>query len=302
MPITGRVIEEQKNYFIVDIPTTGQVAATTSGALKKLRSRVCTGDVVEVNLIDTSPLRGIITALGKRSTFIKRPALANCSHLFCICTYKEPPLNLESLDRLLFHALVHELQPCIVFNKIDLHSEAEHASAEKIIDVYREAGYPVFTTSAFTREGIGALVDSCAGRITACAGPSGVGKSTLLAAIFPEVSFRIGPLSSAASRGTHTTTNVTLLPLPNGGYIADTPGLAFIDLPAVPEEDVVLYFPELARHIGACRYNDCIHDHEPGCCITEKIEKGVIAPWRRTHYLKLYREMVKKRKQYRKST
>ncbi|MBN1575162.1 MAG: ribosome small subunit-dependent GTPase A [Chitinispirillaceae bacterium] len=298
MPITGRIIEEQKNFFVVDTPS-GQVTATTSGGLKKQRTRVCTGDIVEVTIINTAPLRGVITTVGKRSSFIKRPALANCSHLFCICTWREPPLNLETLDRLLFCAQVYELQPCIVFNKIDLNTDKDDREMHKIINSYTAIGYPLFSTSAATHEGIDALVDFCADRISVCAGLSGVGKSTLLSVIFPDVNFRTGPLSSDSTRGIHTTTSIRLLPLRGGGYIADTPGLAFIDLPAVPEEDVVLYFPELAQCIGKCRFNDCIHDNEPGCFVAEKIEEGTIAPWRHNHYLKIRREMAERRKLYR---
>ena len=300
MSITGRVIEEQKNYFIVDTPN-GQVSVTTSGGLKKLRTRVCAGDIVEVNVIDAEPMRGIITSVAKRHSHIRRPALANCSHLLCICTWREPPLNLEALDRLLFCAHAYELHPCIVFNKIDLYSDEDRSGLRQVVDHYTAIGYPLLTVSALSREGIGAVKDFCTGRITACAGLSGVGKSTLLAAIFPQVNFRIGPLSRASTRGTHTTTNVTLLALPDGGYIADTPGLAFVDLPAVAEEEVALNFPELERCIGKCRFNNCIHDNEPGCYVNAKVNEGAIAPWRRDHYLKIYREMASRRKTYRRS-
>ncbi len=302
MVLNGRVIEEQKNYFIVDTPTAGQITATTGGALKASGSKVYTGDIVDVKVIEKSPPKGIITSVNERSSLIKRPAVANCSHILCTFTYKEPQLNLEFLDRLLFNTHAHNLQPVIVFNKTDLLSAKEKDAMYRIIDVYSSAGYEVFTASAVNREGVGDIVDFCKGRITAFAGPSGVGKSALLSVIFPDTDFRIGRLSSRTQRGTHTTTNVRLLKLSSGGYIADTPGLSFIDPVAIPEEDVVLYFPELTACIGSCRYNDCIHVKEPGCSVPEKKEKGEIAPWRHDNYLKLYKEMVEKRKKkYRKS-
>ncbi len=300
MSLTGRVVEELKNYHVVDCPA-GPVQASTSGSLKKRGTKVCAGDIVDLKLIDSTQLRGIITAVHERSTFLRRPALANCSHLLCVCTYREPPLNLEALDRLLYTAEVNDLKPCVIVNKIDLLSAEELDGLAEIIRSYEAIGYPVLRTSGVTRAGVDLLVDSCTGRISACAGLSGVGKSTLLASIFPEVRFRIGALSDSSNRGTHTTTHVTLLPLPAGGYIADTPGLAYIDLPKVTEENVALFFPELRDCIGACRFNNCVHEYEPGCSVIRKVQEGMIAPWRHRHYLKIYKEMRSARKMYRNS-
>jgi ribosome biogenesis GTPase / thiamine phosphate phosphatase len=299
MSLTGRVIEEQKNYFVVDTPD-GAVITTTSGSLKKTRQRVCTGDIVDLLIISDTPRRGVISAIHKRTSYIRRPALANCSRLLCIATSTEPPLNLECLDRLLVMAHIWGVRPCIIFNKEDVLTGNEHSEQEKIISVYRSIGYPVFSVSSKNGNGIEQVTDYCRNETSACAGLSGVGKSTLLSAIFPQKTFRIGGLSESANRGTHTTTNVTLLPLPHGGYIADTPGIAFIDLPVVPEENIVLYFPEITSCIGECRFNNCIHDSEPGCIVTERVHDGAIAEWRHTHYLKFYSWMREQRKRYRK--
>jgi len=299
MSSTGRVTEEQKNYFIVDDPH-GKVIATTSGTLKKKRQRVCTGDIVDYTLIDEQARRGVISRIHKRTTHIRRPALANCSRLLCIATFSEPPLNLESLDRLLVTAHIWGVEPCIIFNKFDLLSDDEKNDQQKIIDVYRRIGYQVFSISSRDGTGITEVVNHCRNETCACAGLSGVGKSTLLSAIFPDRTFRIGSLSEGANRGTHTTTHVSLIPLPEGGYIADTPGLAFIDLPSIPEEDVVLHFPEIAACIGQCRFNNCIHEHEPGCIVAEKVEDGTIVSWRHEHYLKFFSLMREQRRQYRK--
>lgn len=295
----GRVTEEQKNYFVVDSPE-GNVTATTSGVLKKKRQRVCTGDVVDYTLIDKQKRKGVISRIHKRTSHIRRPALANCTRLLCITTFSEPPLNLESLDRLLVTAHIWGVEPCIVFNKLDLLSDDEKKEQRKFIDVYRTIGYQVFALSSSDGTGIPEVINYCRNETSACAGLSGVGKSTLLSAIFPDRSFRIGSLSEGANRGTHTTTNVSLIPLASGGYIADTPGLALIDLPLIPEENVVLHFPEIAACIGQCRFNNCIHNHEPGCIVAEKVNNGAIASWRYEHYLKFFSLMRQQRRQYRK--
>lgn len=297
MALSGRVIEEQKNYFVV-ATAEGRIGASIQGKLRKIKARVYTGDMVDLDIIDRELAQGVITHIHPRTTFIKRPALANCSHLLCVCTFKEPPLSLESLDRLLFSASVYGLQTSVIFNKIDTLSPAELDALEKITNAYTSAGFPTFAISARTKEGVDRVITFCQDKFSACAGLSGVGKSTFLAAVFPELTFRTGTVSGTSGRGTHTTTTVTLLTLPTGGYIADTPGYAFIDLPKIPEEEVVNHFPEFERIIGTCQFNNCIHDGEPGCIVTAAIEAGSIAPWRHHHYLKTYREMREMRKKY----
>jgi len=295
MTITGRIIEEQKNYYVADTPD-GTVLATASGGIRNKRMRISTGDLVDLQMIDATPPRGIIEKIHPRTSFINRPALANCSHLFCICTVKEPPLNLEMLDRLLFTALAYHLQPCIILNKTDLHTDKENDFTNTLIATYQAIGIASFTTSAVQKKGIDAIVDFCKDRTTAFAGLSGVGKTSLLSCIFPDKALRIGELSAAQTRGTHTTTNVTLLSLGNGGYIADTPGIAFVDLPLVPEEDVSLYFGEISDCIGQCRFNNCRHQNEPGCAVLEKVTSGAIASWRHRNYLRFREEMVARKK------
>jgi ribosome biogenesis GTPase len=297
MPITGRVIEEQKNYYSIDTPE-GPLRAATRGLLKKDRNRICVGDMVECDVTNADTAEGVITEIHERTTFLNRPPLANLSQVIIVCTVREPPLDLAATDRFLVCVSAYGLRPVLVFNKNDRLTPAEQASLEQTIAVYRQCGYTVLVTSACTGSGLQELMAVCAGRVSAFAGPSGVGKSALLQRIFPDRAFRIGDVSGPAGRGTHTTTCVTLLPLANGGYVADTPGLSFVDLPLVPEEDVAGYFPELAALVGRCRFNNCIHDSEPGCRVRELIDKGHVAPWRVEHYLAMYREMRTRRRRY----
>jgi ribosome biogenesis GTPase len=298
MPISGRIIEEQKNYFIIDTAQ-GPVRAATSGLLKKDRTRVCVGDMVDCERTNEDTGEGIILKIHERTSFLNRPPLANLSQVILVCTVKEPPLDLEATDRFLVCASAYGLTPVLVFNKNDRLIDSEQLSLQQIIATYERCGYTTLVTSALTGSGLQPLVEICAGKVSAFAGLSGVGKSALLSNIFPDREFTIGEVSGPTGRGTHTTTCVTLLPLKNGGYIADTPGLSFIDLPLVPEEDIAGYFPELDRQIGKCKFNNCIHENEPGCRVHELVETGEIAGWRVEHYLKIYKEMKERRKQYR---
>ncbi|NLG19087.1 MAG: ribosome small subunit-dependent GTPase A [Fibrobacter sp.] len=297
MQLSGRVIEEQKNYLIVDTPE-GTVRSTIKGILKKNKTRVFTGDLVDLEIINRDPLEGVISAIHERSSLLKRPAVANLSQVFFIFTVKSPPLDLESLDRFLFSARVYGLEAIIVFNKIDLLNCDDSKELEKIREIYRKIGYRTVCTSAVTNTGIEELISLCKDKISAFSGLSGAGKSTLLSKIILDKSFRIGEVSGSNGRGTHTTTHVSLHPLKEGGYVADTPGISFVNVPTVPEEEVTGYFPELECRIGQCRYNNCIHGGEPGCIVDQLIAENEIAGFRRDHYLKIYNEMKAIRKRY----
>jgi ribosome biogenesis GTPase / thiamine phosphate phosphatase len=298
MPFTGRVIQEQKNYYVVNTER-GTIRATLKGVLKKDRKRICTGDRVDVERINNDSDEGLITHLHERTSFLKRPPLANIDQIMVVCTVKEPPLDLEALDRLLLCIGAYGLTALIVFNKNDLLTSDDTASLREVTDAYRTIGYEVMLTSAIEETGLKDLSAVCNNKVSAMAGLSGVGKSALLSRLIPGHEFRLGDVSGPTGRGTHTTTTVSLLPLPCGGYIADTPGLAFVDIPKIPEEDVATYFPELERLIGECRFNNCIHDNEPGCKVQELVEKGDIKDWRVNHYLKIFHEMQDRRRAYR---
>ncbi len=298
MPVSGRIIEEQKSFFIVSTEF-GNVRCTIRGALKKNKTKLCAGDLVELDLINETPPEGVITTLCNRISLLKRPAVANLSQVFIITTIKTPPLDLESLDRFLFSAKVYNLEPVIVFNKIDLLEAQDLIYLKEIEDVYKKIGYHIIETSASTGLGVNNILQLCADKISAFAGLSGVGKSSLLSLLFPDKTIKIGEVSGANGRGTHTTTNVSLYPLKQGGYIADTPGLSFVDIPTIPETEVIHHFPELACRIGECRFNDCIHDGEPGCAIQSLLEQNQIAPSRHRNYLKIYKQMKDQRRQYR---
>ena len=299
MSIPGRVIEEQKNYFLVDT-TSGLVRTGIKGSLWKIKTRVCVGDLVQLSITNEDPLEGLITTVEKRSSFIPRPALANITQILFITTYRAPNLDLEALDRMLFTAEVYTIKPTIVFNKTDLLDAEECKSLEKIRLIYENCGYDTLKTSAEKGEGIDLLASKCESGMNAFSGLSGVGKSTLLSKIFPDKIFKIGDVSGAKGRGTHTTTNIALHPHRAGSYIADTPGISFVDIPTVSEEQVATDFPEISACIGQCRFNNCIHDGEPGCFVQEQIEAGKIAISRSKHYLKIFNEMKSIRKQYRK--
>jgi len=295
--LTGTVVEEQKNYYMVSAPRVGLVRCTVKGALlNKKKFRISAGDSVSVRVINKDSAEGVICGVAERVSFLPRPPLANLSQVVFVNCFKRPKLDTEAVDRFLFSSAVYGIDAIIAFNKTDLLSDAEAAELETVERHYNNAGYKTMRASVPNGQGISELIDICRNKTSAFAGLSGVGKSSLLSLIFPNAEFRTSEVSGARGRGTHTTTHVKLLALDENSFIADTPGFAFVDVPAVDPEAVAEYFPEIKSAVGQCRFNNCAHDAEPGCKVAELIAGGEIAAWRREHYLKIYREMVKKRK------
>ena len=297
MILPGVITEEQKNYYIVSTPQ-GGVRCTVKGVLLKKRVRMCTGDSVRVNITNTDTAEGIICEIDERRSFLPRPPLANLSQVIFVNCYKRPPLNTEAVDRFLFTAAVYGIEAVIVFNKMDLLNADDIRELEEIERYYEDTGYKFIHTSVPNGQGINELIDLCRGKTSAFTGLSGVGKSSLLSLIFPGTEFNTNEVSGTSGRGIHTTTHIKLLPFDADTFIADTPGFAFVDVPTVPEETVAAHFPEIERLIGNCRFNNCIHDAEPGCKVIELLEAGKIAAFRHEHYLKIYYEMVKRRRAY----
>ncbi len=294
----GRVVEEQKNFFLVDT-NGGIIRCTIKGVLKKSKIRICTGDLVTVEIINEDLKQGLITTTNNRINHLPRPPLANIEKLFFISSYTMPPIDLESIDRFLFSTAVYGINSALVFNKVDILNKDETEKLDAVCDSYQKAGYETYYTSAKSKYGIDELIQSCEGKLCAFAGLSGVGKSSLLSVLIPDQTFKTGDLSQKNGKGTHTTTHTSLVPFTENGYIADTPGLSLIDIPRIDEEDTSIYFPELESRVGTCKFNDCIHLNEPGCEILDLVKKGTIAPWRHHHYLKIRQEMETMRKRYR---
>lgn len=244
------------------------------------------GDRVEIKPV--GPGEGVIEDLKPRRTCLKRPAVANVDQVIIVFALREPPPDLELLDRLLFLSGVEDIEAVIVWNKADI-SKQEYAG---LPELYRQIGYRNLITSAHTGQGIDELKALLAGRLSTFAGPSGVGKSSLLNAIQPGLNLRTGEVSSKGGRGRHTTRQAELIRLPDGGWVADTPGFSRLDLPAITREEVAAYFPEMEPLRGRCRYASCLHRKEPGCAVVAAVEAGLIIKHRYEHYLTFLAEVI----------
>ena len=218
----------------------------------------------------------------------ERVVAANVDQVVVVFAMVKPEPHVRMLDRFLTIAESNALAARIVVNKVDLASE--DAAREKF-GAYERAGYPLHFTSTKAPRGLDALRAALHGQTSAVAGPSGVGKSSLLNALYPGLSLRVGEISESVNKGRHTTVGAYLHPLPDGGYVVDTPGLREVGMWGIPSADVDRCFPELRALRDDCRFADCTHRAEPDCAVRSAVDAGAIDADRYDSYLKLREEL-----------
>ena len=216
--------------------------------------------------------------------------VANPDQTVFVFACAEPSPHLRMLDRLLVGAEVQDIPAVICANKIDLVGRQE---AHALFQVYREIGYPVLHTSAVTGDGVGELREVLRGKLSALVGPSGVGKTSLLNAMQPGLGLRVRAVSQATTKGRHTTVAPHLVPLEDGGWVADTPGIRALALFDLDPEELDAYFPDIAPLVAECQFSDCTHTVEPGCAVQDAVEEGYVSQHRYESYVRLREEHQK---------
>jgi ribosome biogenesis GTPase len=223
---------------------------------------------------------------GKRDE-IEQIVVANADQVVAVISTRLPDLNFRFLDRFLILAEAGEMDAVVCLNKMDLIDSAEQQEVRSILGAYEQLGCPVIFTSIKDQESINDLRRTLKDKFSVIVGASGVGKSSLLNVVQPGLGLRVGEVGLKTEKGRHTTTLVELFTLEVGGDVADTPGIREVGLWGVDTEDLDFYFPEMEPHLGECKYNDCVHLHEPGCAVIEAVNKGEISPIRYRSYVAL---------------
>ena len=302
----GKVVKGLGGLYEVRIDegdSVSRLACRAKGVLKRDEEKVLIGDNVKVSIDDSTPDGIIISNILERKNSLIRPPLANLDYLFIVFAAAKPTPVIETVDKLVAIATHNSITPVIVITKSDLQSSA----AEEYADIYRLAGIPTFITSSEAGEGIAELsqyikervVD---GKTSAFAGASGVGKSTLMNALFPNLTLATAEISRKIERGRHTTRHVEIFDIDstsNTGFLADTPGFSLIDFARFDFfslDELLPTFPELVPYVGKCRYADCAHvgEGEDECAVARAVSEGKIAPTRLESYRSIYRVLKEK--------
>ncbi|MEA4812870.1 MAG: ribosome small subunit-dependent GTPase A [Anaerolineaceae bacterium] len=294
--LPGLIIRSQAGFMSVHTEQ-GVYNCRVRGKLRKGRA---SGDLAAVGdrvLIEPQEdMTGSIAKILPRSSVLSRALsgvsyayqqviLANADQILIVFACQQPEPHLRMLDRFLVVAERAQIPAIIVVTKLDLTSQA---TAESIFGLYQDLGYPVIYTSSRTNEGIEKVKSYLPGKISSLAGPSGVGKTSLLQNILPNLQLQVGQVGAGAQgKGRHTTQVRQLYPLEGGGWLADTPGLRTLALWDITETELDAYYREIAPLVADCQFNDCTHSHEPGCAVRRAVEEGGIAQSRYDSYLRL---------------
>lgn len=258
----------------------------------KSTNPVVVGDMVEYAVENDGT--GIISQIEPRRNYIERKStnLSKISHViasnidlaFLLVTLKEPRTSLGFIDRFLVSAEGFRIPVCLVFNKMDIYNEQELEMVAQLSDLYASIGYEVLHTSVVTQQGIDAMKAKMAGKVTLFSGHSGTGKSALVSTIDPSLNVRVGEISQQHLKGKHTTTFAEMYPIADG-FMMDTPGIKEFGLINYSKEEIRDYFPEIRAFNNQCKFDDCIHLHEPGCAVQQAVAEGRIAESRYLNYL-----------------
>lgn len=289
----GKIIKGIAGFYYVETED-GLYECKAKGVFRNKKLKPLVGDNVEIAIQDVEKKKGNIEEIFPRRNQLIRPTVANVDQAVVIFAAASPAPNLNLLDRFLICMEQYELETVICFNKSDLITEEEK---EMLRRIYEPSGYSVIFTSVKMEEGLLQVKELLKDKTTVLAGPSGVGKSSMINYLIPDANMETGQISQKIERGKHTTRHSELFELEKDTYIMDTPGFTSLYVENIEKEDLGYYFPEFEEYRGECRFQGCMHLMEPDCQVKVAVSEGKISNSRYENY-KLFFEEIKERKKY----
>ena len=289
----GKIIKGIAGFYYVNVVESGVYECKAKGVFRKEKIKPLVGDNVRIEILDEENKTGNIVEIFPRKNELIRPAVANIDQALVVFAVTKPTPHFNLLDRFLVMMERKELPVVLCFNKKDIATSPEIAELEAI---YEKCGYPIVFTSALEQENIEEIRRLLLKKTTAIAGPSGVGKSSLINLLQNQVQMETGTISRKIERGKHTTRHSELIAVDADSYIMDTPGFSSLYVNDFEKEELKYYFREFASYEGQCRFQGCDHVHEPGCAVKEALEEGKIHPIRYKNYLEMYTELKEKKR------
>lgn len=284
----GKIIKGIAGFYYVQCMNDNLYECKARGNFRNKKIKPLVGDNVEIEILDEEKLLGSIKEVLPRNSCLLRPEVANVDQAVIIFAVRTPEPNFNLLTRFLIRMEKEEVPAIICFNKEELVSQQEQ---ERLTGIFAESGYQIIFTSTYEEKGLKELSELLQNKTTVVAGPSGVGKSSIINCLCREKRMETGEISDKIKRGRHTTRHSELFLVDKNTYIMDTPGFTSLYLNEFHHDDLRFYFNEFSIYEGKCRFNGCVHINEPDCAVKEAVNAGKISSVRYENYTEIYNEL-----------
>ena len=288
----GKIIKGIAGFYYVQTKN-GVYEGKAKGSFRNRKLKPYVGDNVEITVLNEETKKGNLDEILERKNFLIRPAVANVDQTLVIFAAAKPDPNLNLLDRFLIMMEQKDIPVVLVFNKKDA---AEQEKLAELARIYENCGYQVLSVSALQEDGISEIKEILKGKTSTVAGPSGVGKSSIINLLQSDIQMETGDISEKIERGKHTTRHSELIAIEEETYIFDTPGFSSLYVTDMEKEDLKDYFPEFAQYEEECRFLGCVHVNEPVCGVKDALKEGKISQSRYDNYKLLYEELKENEK------
>jgi ribosome biogenesis GTPase len=291
----GKIMKALSGFYYVEDGDGEVFQCRARGVFRKNKETPLVGDVVEFESANKTD--GIVTKILPRKNALVRPPISNVDQALIAVSVKEPDFSTVLLDRFLVLVEKHKIEPVILLTKMDLLKGDEHEAIAHYREIYEAMGYVVMGFSTVIDQDSEQLRALLADKTTVIAGQSGVGKSSFLNHLNPNLNIKTAEISDSLGRGKHTTRHVELVPV-LGGYVADTPGFSSLDFAEIELEELPKLFVDFEQYSEGCKFRGCMHMNEPKCRVKEAVDTGEIASFRYEHYQQFYEEIKQRKPRY----